>query len=83
MDERLAAAQAALTAGRGADAIAPLIDLVTDAPNQTVLVYRALVVQLYLAGRLEEGATWGAAAIKHYPRDVEILNVLGVIYRRL
>ena len=83
MDERLAAAQAALTAGRGGDAIQPLIELITDEPNQTVQVYRALLVQLYHAGRLEEGAIWGAAGAKRYPRDIDLLNVLGVVYRRL
>jgi protein O-GlcNAc transferase len=83
MDERLAAAQAALTAGRGADAIAPLIELIKDDPNQPTPVYRALVLQLYRANRLEEGAVWGKAATSRYPRDVEMLNVLGVIYRRL
>ena len=83
MDERLAAAQAALTAGRGADAIAPLIALLTDDPNQPSPVYRALLVQLYRANRLEEAAVWGKAGSQRYPRDIEMLNVLGVVYRRL
>ena len=83
MDERLAAAQAALNAGRGADAIAPLIALIEAEPNQPSPVYRGLLTQLYLAGRLEEGAVWGRAGVKRYPRDVEMLNVLGVVYRRL
>ena len=83
MDERLAAAQAALTAGRGADAVQPLIELLEADPNQSTPVYRALVVQLYHASRLDEGATWGEAAVQRYPRDVELLNLLGVIYRRL
>jgi len=83
MDERLAAAQAALTAGRGADAIAPLIALIEADPNQSTPIYRVLLTQLYLAGRLDEGATWGEASLKRYPRDVELLNLLGVIYRRL
>jgi predicted O-linked N-acetylglucosamine transferase (SPINDLY family)/Flp pilus assembly protein TadD len=83
MDERLAAAQAALSAGRGADAIQPLIELIEADPNQSTPVYRALLTQLYRAGRLEEGAKWGEAGVKRYPRDPELLNVLGVVYRRL
>jgi protein O-GlcNAc transferase len=83
MDERLAAAQAALNADRGADAIQPLIELITADPNQSTPVYRALLVQLYRANRLEDGALWGQAAVLRYPRDVELLNVLGVVYRRL
>ena len=83
MDERLAAAQAALNAGRGADAIAPLIELIQADPNQSTPVYRTLLHQLYRADRLEEGALWGKAATQRYPRDVEMLNILGVVYRRL
>lgn len=83
MDERLAAAQAALTAGRAADAIRLLIELIEADPGQPAPVYRALQLQLYRANRLEEAATWGAAGVKRYPRDVEMLNVLGVVYRRL
>lgn len=83
MDERLAAAQAALNAGRGADAIQPLIELLTADPNQAAPVYRVLLVQLYHAARLEEGAAWGEVAKKRYPRDPDILNLLGVSYRRL
>ena len=83
MDERLAAAQTALSEGRGAEAIAPLIELLKADPNQPTPLYRALLVQLYRANRLEEGAVWGKAATQRYPRDVELLNVLGVVYRRL
>ncbi|MFI4965884.1 MAG: tetratricopeptide repeat protein, partial [Caulobacterales bacterium] len=83
MNERLAAAQAALRAGRGAEAIEPLMALIEAEPNQPVPLYRALLVQLYRANRLEEGAAWGEAGIKRHPRDVELLNVLGVVYRRL
>src|SRR5258708_4354881 len=83
MDERLAAAQAALTAGRGAEAIDPLMALITDAPNQSAPIYRALLLQLYRANRLEEAAVWGKAGTQRHPRDVEMLNILGVVYRRL
>ena len=83
MDERLAAAQAALNAGRGADAIAPLMDLLKADPAQPPPVWRALLLQLYRTSRLEEGAEWGEAALGRHPRDIELLNLLGVIYRRL
>jgi protein O-GlcNAc transferase len=83
MDERLAAAQAALSAGRGAEAIEPLISLIAEDPNHPLPICRALVVQLYHANRLEEGAVFGEAAAKRFPRDADLLNVLGVIYRRL
>ena len=83
IDERLAAAQAALSAGRGAEAIQPLMELIEAEPDQTSAVYRALLLQLYRANRLTEAATVGAAAAKRHPRDVEILNILGVVYRRL
>jgi predicted O-linked N-acetylglucosamine transferase (SPINDLY family) len=83
MDERLAAAQAALTAGRGAEAIQLLQELLAADPSQPAAVYRALLLQLYRADRLAEGAAVGEAAIARHPRDVELLNLLGVTYRRL
>ena len=83
MDARLASAQTALNEGRGYDAILPLIELIEADPNQSASVYRTLLMQLYLSGKLEAGIAWGEAAIKLYPRDIDILNVLGVIYRRL
>ena len=83
MDERLAAADAALKAGRGEEAIALLVELLTADPAQPAPVYRTLLVQLYRASRLEEGVTWGQAGAERFPRDFEILNILGVFHRRL
>jgi protein O-GlcNAc transferase len=83
MDERLAAAQAALKEGRGADAIAPLIELLEADPSQSAPVYRTLLLQLYRANRLEDGVVWGQAATQRYPREIDLQNLLGVIYRRL
>jgi predicted O-linked N-acetylglucosamine transferase (SPINDLY family) len=83
MDERLAAAQAALKAGRGAEATELLIQLIDADPDQPAPVYRTLQLQLYHANRLEEAAARGAAAVRRHPRDVELLNLLGVTYRRL
>ncbi|MGZ3376324.1 MAG: O-linked N-acetylglucosamine transferase, SPINDLY family protein [Phenylobacterium sp.] len=83
MDERLAAAEAALKAGRGADAIPLLIAALEADPNQSTPVYRVLMTQLYLAGRNAEGVVWGERAVARYPRDLDLFNVLGVLYRRL
>jgi protein O-GlcNAc transferase len=83
MDERLAAAQEALKTGRGDDAIPLLASLLEADPEQPVGAYRALVVQLYRANRYEEGSRWGELAMGRYPRDIDLLNVLGVINRRL
>ena len=82
-DERLAAADAALKAGRVPEAIELLIAVVEADPAQSAAAYRALVLQLYRANRYEEGATWGEVAAQRHPRDVDILNLLGVINRRL
>src|SRR5262249_44500319 len=83
MDERLAAAEAALKAGQGDEAIRQLAAAVEANPAQPVGAYRALATQCYRAGRLEEGARWGALGVERHPRDIDLLNVLGVIYRRL
>ncbi|MDB5434123.1 MAG: hypothetical protein JWR47_380 [Phenylobacterium sp.] len=83
MDERLAAADAALKAGRGDEAILRLTELLEADPDQPAPVYRALLVQLYRAGRPEEGVRWAEAAAGRFPRDADILNMLGVSYRRL
>ena len=83
MNERLAAAEAALKAGQGEVAIDHLAAVIEADPQQSAQVYRALLVQCYHAGRMEEGARWGELGIERYPRDVDMLNVLGVVYRRL
>src|SRR5205809_8045163 len=83
MDERLAAADAAAKAGRGDEAISRLAALVEADPAQGAPIYRTLLLECYRAGRLEDGARWGEIAVQRYPRDVETLNILGVIYRRL
>ena len=83
MDENLAAANAALQAGRGADAIEPLIAALKADPNRTQQIYRILLQQLYHANRLEEGGVWGERAVERFPRDYELLNLVGVFFRRL
>jgi predicted O-linked N-acetylglucosamine transferase (SPINDLY family) len=83
MDERLAAADAALKAGQGEAAIAHLIAAIEADPAQPAPVYRSLLVQCYRSQRYEDGAKWGAMGAERYPKDVELLNILGVVYRRL
>ena len=83
MNERLAAAQAALNSGRAADAIENLVAAVEADPAQAAQVYRALLIQLYQTGRFDEGDRWGSAAVARFPRDYDLLNTLGVVRRRM
>jgi tetratricopeptide (TPR) repeat protein len=82
MNERLAAAQAALNSGRAADAIENLVAAIEADPAQAAVVYRTLLVQLYQTRRYQEGERWGLAAVERFPRDFELWNTLGVIRRR-
>ena len=83
MNERLAAADAALKAGRRDEAIDHLIAVCTDDPAQPLQIYRVLALQLYGAGRYAEGDTWTGKAVERFPREVELWNIRGVILRKL
>ncbi len=83
MDERLARADAALRSGQSGEAIVQLSSLLSADPVQPAPVYRALLLELYRADRIEEGARWGDVGTRQHPGDIEILNILGVMYRRL
>ena len=83
MSDRLAAAQAALSGGRRDEAIGHLIAAVAEDPARPVQVYRALTIQLYAAGRFDEGEAFGAQALVRHPRDFDLLNVRGVNLRKL
>ena len=83
MSDRLNAAQAALQADRRDEAIEHLIAAVTEEPARAVQVYRILVVQLYRAGRFEEGERFAAMGVERHPRDFELMNTRGVVLRRL
>jgi predicted O-linked N-acetylglucosamine transferase (SPINDLY family) len=83
MSDRLAAAQAALNAGRTAEAIDHLTATLGETPAQPQQVYRVLLVQLYRAGRYEEGVRWAEQAARQHPRDGEAANLRGVMLRRL
>jgi protein O-GlcNAc transferase len=83
MDERLVAAEAALKAGRRDEAIELLAALIAADPAQPVHIQRALVLQCYRSGRMADAARWAQTALERYPRDLELLNMLGVAYRNL
>jgi predicted O-linked N-acetylglucosamine transferase (SPINDLY family) len=83
MNNRLAAASAALKAGRRDEAIDELATAISEDPGQPANVYNTLLVQLYQAGRHEEGQAIGARAMAQHPRDFNIANVRGVMLRRL
>ncbi|HVI32383.1 tetratricopeptide repeat protein [Phenylobacterium sp.] len=83
MSDRLAAAEAALKAGRGSEAIDHLVAAIDEDPARSVQVYRVLALQLYRAGRFAEGEAWSAKAAQRFPRDFDVWNVRGVILRQL
>lgn len=83
MSDRLSAAQAALNAGRRDEAIEHLAAAVTEDPARNVQVYRALVVQLYNAGRFAEGEAFAAKGLERHSRDYDLLNTRGVLLRKL
>lgn len=83
MSDRLNAAQAALSAGRRDEAIEHLSAAIAEDPARTVQVYRALVVQLYNAGRFAEGEAAAAKGLERHPRDYDLLNTRGVLLRKL
>jgi predicted O-linked N-acetylglucosamine transferase (SPINDLY family) len=83
MSDRLAAAQAALNAGRRDEAIEQLAAAVTEDPACNVQVYRTLAVQLYSAGRFAEGEAVAAQGLARQPRDYALLNVRAVLLRSL
>ncbi|MFN3523821.1 MAG: tetratricopeptide repeat protein [Phenylobacterium sp.] len=82
MDQRIVAADAALKAGRQAEAIALLISVLEELPDQPLQVYRVLCRQLFFARRFEEGATWTARATARFSRDDELWNLHGVMLRQ-
>jgi predicted O-linked N-acetylglucosamine transferase (SPINDLY family) len=83
MTDRLAAAEAALKAGRSAEAIEHIEAAITDDPARPAQVYRVLARQLYQAGRFAEGEVWTARASARFPREAEFRNLRGVMLRRL
>lgn len=83
MDQRLAAAQAALNGGRAAEAVGHLTALLNDAPDQPLGVYHTLAIQLYRAGRYDEAERWARQGLERHPRAADLMNLHGVLLRRL
>lgn len=83
MDERLTAADAALKAGRRAEACDLIIAVLKDAPDQPAQTYRILTLNLYQLGRYPDGAQWGAEGTRRFPKDFHLWNIYGVVLRRL
>lgn len=83
MTDRLAAAQTALNSGRADEAIQHLIAAIAEDPARPASVYRVLAAQLYTARRYAEGETIAAQGLERSPRDYELLNIRGVLLRKL
>jgi len=83
MTDRLQAAQTALNEGRRDEAIDELIAAVTEDPARPAQVYRVLALQCYNAGRFEEGVRHVAAGVERHPKDYDLLNVYGVLLRKV
>ena len=83
MNQRLAAADAALKAGRRDEGVAHIIAAIEEDPAQPSQAYRVLVYQLYTADRFEECVHWSAKALERYPRELETWNIRAIALRRL
>jgi protein O-GlcNAc transferase len=83
MSDRLAAAEAALKAGKAAEAVAELEAAIAEDPARPAQVYRVLVRQLYHLGRFADGEVWAGRAAQRHPRDADLRNLHGVLLRRL
>jgi protein O-GlcNAc transferase len=83
MDQRLSAVDEALKAGRTAEGVDLLLQVLNEDPAQTSQAYRALLANLYRLGRHDEGEAWSARAVERHPRDLELWNLRGVFLRQL
>src|ERR1700761_652219 len=83
MADRLAAAEAALQAGRSAEAVQHLQAAIAEDPARSAQVYRVLARQLYHLGQFAEGEAWASRGAERFPRDAEFHNLRGVMLRRL
>jgi len=82
MSDRLAAAQAALNAGRPAEAIDHLRAVLEADPGQPSQVWRVFLLQLYQTGQFAEGADWAVRAAERWPNDPHLANLQGVLLRK-
>ncbi|MBL8555521.1 MAG: tetratricopeptide repeat protein [Phenylobacterium sp.] len=82
MVDRLAAAKAAVAAGRREAAVAELEAAIAEGPQPAVL-WRMLAAQLFNLGRIDDAERRAAAGLAAHPDDYELTNTLGVALRRL
>ena len=83
MDYRLAAAEAALKAGRSAEAVEQIEAALAESSRRPAQVYRVLVRNLYRLRRFNEGAAAAARGLAQHPKDAELWNLQGVMLRNL
>jgi predicted O-linked N-acetylglucosamine transferase (SPINDLY family) len=83
MDKRLVDADAALKAGRQAEAVDLITASLTDTPEAPLQAYRILCVQLHQLGRYEAAADWAQKAAARFPKDMQLWNLRGIALRRL
>ena len=83
MGNRLAAAEAALKAGRPAEAVEQIEAALAESSNRSAQVYRVLARNLYRLDRFVEGAAAVARGLAKHPRDAELWNLRGVMLRKL
>jgi predicted O-linked N-acetylglucosamine transferase (SPINDLY family) len=82
MADRLAAARAAVGAGRREAAVAELEAGVAEGPLPAV-AWRMLAAQLFALGRIDEAERRTAEGLAAHPGDYELTNTRGVVLRRL
>ena len=83
MNPRIAAAEDAIRNGRPDAAIAELVALLEEDPDQAAETYLTLGRQLYLAGRVREGERWSGEGVRRHPNAWALWNLRGVMLRLL
>lgn len=80
---RFAEADAALSAGRRAEGIDLILEQLTAEPVAPANVYRSVCGLLIRDTRYAPAEQWCRVGVEQYPRDLDLLNMLGVSLRRL
>lgn len=83
MTDRIAAADAALKAGRLEEGVALIEAVLTDEPRSPLRLYHNFTSLLFRKTMFEKGAQWCRAGLEIYPRDADLWNILGVCLRRM
>ena len=81
--DRFAAAQAALNGGRLDEAASELIRTLSEEPEAPIGAYRQLAMTLFQLKDWERAEPWTKAGLARAPRDFDLMNLLGVVYRRM